>query len=429
MVVTSESVLSVQKQYCPECGEEIVAVKGYIPWCQACNWNLHPPHKDKNPTLFERYYLKIGNFAGEKLLHAVMTQPKSKPTSLGVIFAYLIAGAVHVTSVVVLACGIWLAIAGWGNFFFMAAALLCLIVAWVTRPRIGKMPKNTVSRAEFPTLYRIVDEVSEKMGAKRVDGITIDFAYNAAFGSYGLSRKNVIHLGVPLISVLKPEEFVALLAHELGHGVNGDSTRGVFVGTAIRTLLEWQYFIKPDQILERNGSLVELAMVPVNLLLLLLSKGIEGIVFVLAHLLWQNKQRAEYLADALAAQVGGLQAKLSLLEKLHLEHIFAFAMQRILTGGATGSAAEEIRSQFGQIPASEIERVRRLEQSADVRLDSTHPPTAYRIQYLRSRGDTAPAYQISTEDQMLLDKEWRQLEEKTETRFIRYYRDHSYLLY
>lgn len=291
------------------------------------------------------------------------------------------------------------------------------------------MPKNTVSRAEFPTLYRIVDEVSEKMGAKRVDGITIDFAYNAAFGSYGLSRKNVIHLGVPLISVLKPEEFVALLAHELGHGVNGDSTRGVFVGTAIRTLLEWQYFIKPDQILEHNGSLVELAMVPVNLLLLLLSKGIEGIVFVLAHLLWQNKQRAEYLADALAAQVGGLQAKLSLLEKLHLEHIFAFAMQRILTGGATGSAAEEIRSQFGQIPASEIERVRRLEQSADVRLDSTHPPTAYRIQYLRSRGDTAPAYQISTEDQMLLDKEWRQLEEKTETRFIRYYRDHSYLLY
>ncbi|MGE7274103.1 hypothetical protein ACQKK5_21915 [Brevibacillus panacihumi] len=100
------------------------------------------PHKDKNPTLFERYYLKIGNFAGEKLLHAVMTQPKSKPTSLGVIFAYLIAGAVHVTSVVVLACGIWLAIAGWGNFFFMAAALLCLIVAWVTRPKQAPLPSH-----------------------------------------------------------------------------------------------------------------------------------------------------------------------------------------------------------------------------------------------------------------------------------------------
>jgi Zn-dependent protease with chaperone function len=429
-MANSDALPVSQSQPCPECGKNMAVVKGFVPWCQSCNWNLGALSKDENLTPFERYYLKIGNYAGEQLLQSVLNSTANKPSSISVFFAYLIAGVIHLVSLLILVCGIWLAVVGWGYFFYMISALLCLIVAWVTRPRLGKMKETVLKRDDFPTLYRIVDEISAKMGAKKVDGITVNFEYNAAYSSYGMARKNYIHLGLPLVSVLKPEQLVALIGHELGHGVNGDSTRGFIVGTAIGTLMEWHYFIKPDYILERNGSLIDLFMVPVNLLLLGLSKVILGILMVLTHLLWRNKQRAEYLADDLAAQVSGLQAKLSLLEKLHLEHIFVFAMQRMLTGSAKGNAADEIRAQFQQIPDSEIERVQRIGQFTDTRLDATHPPTSYRIQYLKNKRSTqTAAYKITEKDQALLDKEWRILEERVAQQMVGYYKDNPHLLY
>lgn len=429
-MIHSEAKAPEHAQSCPECGENIEVVKGFIPWCQSCNWNLNPLNKEEARTPFEQYYLKLGNVAGEQLLQSVMKDSAPITTSVSVRVAYLIAGLIHLTSFLIVACGVWLAIIGWGNFFFMIASLVCLIVAWVTRPRIGRMKQDVLKREEFPTLYRIVDEIGEKMGAKMIDGIVVDFNYNAAFGSYGLARKNYLFLGLPLVSTLKPEELVALIGHELGHGINGDSTRSFFVGTAIDTLIEWHYFVKPDYILERNGSLIDLMMVPVNLLLLGISKVILGVLLVLTHLLWRNKQRAEYLADDLAAQVSGLQAKLSLLEKLHMHHIFVFAMQRLLTGGAKGNPADEIRTQFQQIPASEIERVQRMEQMTDVRLDATHPPTSHRLRYLKSKGTIqSAAYQISERDRALLYKEWRSLEERCAQQMMGYYRDNPSFLY
>lgn len=430
MTTLSEAKASVNAESCPECGENVEVVKGFIPWCQSCNWNLNPQNREEARTPFEGYYLKVGNIAGEQLLQSVVKDTAPKTANASVCIAYLIAGMIHLTSFLIVACGVWLAIIGWGNFFFMIASLVCLIVAWVSRPRIGKMKQDIMKREDFPTLYRIVDEIGEKLGAKKIDGIVVDFNYNAAYGSYGLARKNYLFLGLPLISTLKPEELVALIGHELGHGINGDSTRSFFVGTAITTLTEWHYFVKPDYILERNAGLIDLMMVPVNLLMLGLSKVILGILLVLTHLLWRNKQRAEYLADDLAVQVGGLQAKLSLLEKLHMHHVFVFAMQRLLTGGAKGNPADEIRAQFQQIPASEIKRVQRLEQLANVRLDATHPPTSHRVSYLKRKGELQPAtYQIKDQDRVLLEKEWRSLEERCAQKMMGYYRDNPSLLY
>jgi len=51
------------------------------------------------------------------------------------------------------------------------------------------------------------------------------------------------------------------------------------------------------------------------------------------------------------------------------------------------------------------------------------------MRYLQSRGEVSPGYQISTEDQIELEKEFRHLEAQAAEPFVRYYRDHPYLLY
>ena len=46
-----------------------------------------------------------------------------------------------------------------------------------------------------------------------------------------------MRLGLPLVSVLEPQERVALIAHEIAHDVNGDPARGTQV--AVRSGLSY----------------------------------------------------------------------------------------------------------------------------------------------------------------------------------------------
>ncbi|RNB90261.1 hypothetical protein EDM56_07025 [Brevibacillus fluminis] len=428
-MLVNEREVTAETQPCPSCDGPVSIVKGYNPWCPACNWNLNPLRKEENDTLIQRYYRKAGKYFGDGLLQSVIQDPTRKTHALSTVFAYMIASMVHIIGVLVLLCGVWLAIVGWGKFFFLLGAGVCLLIAWVTRPRFGRQREEVLERSECPTLYKIVDEMAVLMGAKRIRGIAVNFDYNAAYGTYGLTRKSYVHLGLPLFSILQTQEQIALIAHELGHGVNRDTSRGFFVGTAIDTLCEWHYLIRPDRIIEQEGSFMDILMIPVNVLLLGLSNVVLGCIYLLSHLLWRDKQRAEFFADYLAASVSGLDAKLGLLEKLHLDHMFRFAVQKVAITKQQGNAFDEIRAQFKQIPLSELERVKRIERLTDARLDATHPPTSSRIEFLEAKGQHQPVYQISQEDQMRLEGELRKLEERLTAKFVSYYQNHPALMY
>ncbi|MFN3629436.1 MAG: M48 family metalloprotease [Casimicrobiaceae bacterium] len=41
----------------------------------------------------------------------------------------------------------------------------------------------------------------------------------------------------PLMAILSPEERIAVMAHELSHGANGDPLRGTFLSGAVNTLV------------------------------------------------------------------------------------------------------------------------------------------------------------------------------------------------
>jgi Zn-dependent protease with chaperone function len=79
-----------------------------------------------------------------------------------------------------------------------------------------------VKRDEEPELFRMVDEVNAEVRGPKVHTVLIDDQPNAAIvqiprrgGIFG--QRNYLVLGLPYMQVLSPDEFRAVVAHELGH--------------------------------------------------------------------------------------------------------------------------------------------------------------------------------------------------------------------
>jgi len=73
-----------------------------------------------------------------------------------------------------------------------------------------------------PAIFALVDELCRELGTPRFHDILLTDDFNAAvsqqprLGPFGWYR-NYLMLGLPLMQALSPEEFRAVLAHELGH--------------------------------------------------------------------------------------------------------------------------------------------------------------------------------------------------------------------
>ncbi|MDQ3163474.1 MAG: M48 family metalloprotease [Actinomycetota bacterium] len=231
----------------------------------------------------------------------------------------------------------------------------------------------------------------------------------------------MLTLGVPLLTVLEPRERVALVAHELAHGRNGDVTRGLFVGSAVVGLAELYSFVAPDDSTE--GREWELGLVErvANWFFWLLSRPVLGLLLLELHLLLRDHQRAEYLADALAARVAGTNATVSLHEKLLLESTFQGATQHAARGGS--DLFRELREAFELIPEREHDRRRRVARLENARLGDTHPPTGKRITLLESRPRTEPVVTLDAERSAAIDDELAPLRPALERTLVDEYRD------
>jgi Zn-dependent protease with chaperone function len=79
-----------------------------------------------------------------------------------------------------------------------------------------------LSRGEAPELFRLVDTLREEASAPRIHHLLVDGDLNASvaqvplLGWFGPTR-NYLVVGLPLLDTLGPDEFRAVVAHELGH--------------------------------------------------------------------------------------------------------------------------------------------------------------------------------------------------------------------
>jgi Zn-dependent protease with chaperone function len=392
---------------------------GFVVWCDRCEWNVDPGGaKDVSARRRDRVSRAMADRLSERLFQEVVRDADLRPHwDVVRLLAYAVAALIHLTTLAVAAGGVALIV---GNRFRPVPAglgMVLLLVAWVLRPRLGRVPtgRPRLGRDDAPALYTMVDRMADLLGAHPVDVILVDASFNASMGTVGLRRRRVLTIGLRrrrvltiglrLWNILTPAERVAVLGHELAHDVNGDSTRGLIVGSALAALAEWQRLLTPSRSprsLSRTKAMEDLVGLVIQLPLAWL---VGNLLRVEQRLVFYGKQRAKYLADELAAQAAGTDAAISGLDKLLLHTVCWRPVERAVRFDGVTDVWAEHRRAADALPAREHERLRRLEARRAARLEETHPAIRRRIAALQARPAQPPNISLEPEEGAALDRE------------------------
>jgi Zn-dependent protease with chaperone function len=397
-------------------------VEGHVTWCHACGWNLTAPTADDRPeTRLSHVYDALGRRAGDRLARELMEAPTLEPR-LGPAkaAAYAIAVLVHATTVALLAGGIALLVLGFPNIAATVAGVVLVGLAALMRPRLGKAPaEDVVAREAAPALAAVADEVAAALDVEPFDVLVVPEAFNASWGVVGLRRRRVLTLGLPLLTALEPRERVAVIGHELAHARNGDATRGLVVGSAVEALAEAYGLVAPGGDDEDAGTGLGIVLRPLQWIV---SRPLLWLLLLELHLLLRDSQRAEYLADALAARVAGTDAMVAAHEKLLLASAVDAVAQRVSRSPGLDLFAE-LEAAVERVPARERERRRRVARLEHARLEETHPPTAMRIELLERRPPEPGLVVLDPQRSRAIDDELRPLRAELQRRLVEDYRD------
>jgi Zn-dependent protease with chaperone function len=117
--------------------------------------------------------------------------------------------------------------------------LVAIATFWVQSTPLSD---REIDRTEFPELFSVIDELSNKLNTPKIHHVVINYDHNAAiYQTPHLGwlewQRNYLLLGLPLLQSLTPEQFKATLAHELGHLSNHDSS---FSGYIFRVRQMWE---------------------------------------------------------------------------------------------------------------------------------------------------------------------------------------------
>jgi Zn-dependent protease with chaperone function len=393
-------------------------------WCDACDWNLLPAAEVEPDTGINSLLRRLGAQSSARL-HQEFSEPNSLRPRVGLatIAAFIVSTSVFLVTILLVLAGITLITSG--NFVAVFFGVLLLVIAFVLRPRIARMPKGAEPATEVPALASLAQDVAECVGTRAPDYILMSPEFNAAVHEAGIRRRRVLQIGLPLFALLDPQEQVAVLAHEFGHFANGDFLRGWYGSTALRSLLIWHYLFVPSSLFESDetGGTPGLLMLPINLVMLGISWIPLGLAYVLVTLLYRDSQRGEYMADSIAARVAGGDAAVSAFEKLHASSMYDGVAHS--TGDEfwlNRSLMDEIRLRAAEYPERERERMKRIERKLAARLDLTHPPTILRIEAIQARGQAKPQLRVDPDRAAAIEAELRSREPGIQRQLIDAYR-------
>ncbi|MEY9847351.1 M48 family metallopeptidase [Streptacidiphilus sp. MAP5-3] len=411
---------------CPDCGGTLTDDERFTRWCPACRWNAlpstgQPKASDAAPSSRRRLTGRLDRNAEERLFTEVGTAAAEgrtlRPTmSANWCAAAVLALPVHLVTFALLALGCWLLT--FGTWIADAFGVAVVLIAVFLRPRLGRFSRvlksaPTPGRERAPELWALADSVADRLGTRRADAILLNASFNASYRRAGLRRRVVLTIGVPLWYSLEPQERVALLAHEFGHGANGDATSGFWLGTALVSLAQWYEMLLPGRRLSGGRSAGGGLAVAGEALAQVVMFAVRGLVVLWFRLLERftlaDSRRAEYLADGFAVRLAGADGAAGLLGALtlqsaywHVVHQRTVAARWVPSGRGAKAPAKtetqegpetlwaELQEYVRSIP--ETERTRRIvaDELSDTVADGSHPPTHLRVGYVRAFPD-APA--------------------------------------
>ncbi len=125
----------------------------------------------------------------------------------------------------------------------LGAVVLLLFRALLYHPAFPEYPSEIeATPASFPTLFSIVYRVQKMTKAPKLHHVYVVSGDNCAVAMYtdffGFRKKNIMEIGISLISFCTEDDLEALLAHEMAHIGNRDT----FVGyQANINMLRWDF--------------------------------------------------------------------------------------------------------------------------------------------------------------------------------------------
>jgi Zn-dependent protease with chaperone function len=261
-------------------------------------------------------------------------------------------------------------------------------------------------------LFALLDQLAKAVGTRPITAVAVDATTDISFARVGWRFRPVISLGLPLWTGLGPQERVAILAHELGHGRNGDARHGWVVDTAESVLYELQTTFSAQPLDRARQALADAMWVdptPAPLVTRIINAVVGGAVrsysWLLGRLDLRSSQRAEYLADRTAAEIAGSEATAWALERTLLADTSFRALEQALRFDQGIEPLEAVRRAVTVVPAREIERRVRVSRLRDTRIDSTHPPTYLRTKLIRARPAQHALVVLDTDRHKAIDHE------------------------
>ncbi|WP_194923830.1 M48 family metallopeptidase [Catenulispora pinisilvae] len=403
---------------CQQCGWTGEFDARFAPWCMAQDhYLITKDEQQKSATLKkrERRRQETARRRGEALQERLLQADDLRPGGAARLAAVSFGLAIHTLTLVIFIGAVAALLSGLWPLYIVA--LLGFGIAWVVRPRFGKRPgAGWIKRGKAPKLFAILDRIGEANGAPTPKYVSFDGRFNAGTARRGVRNEPVLTLGVPLWQVLAGEERLALLGHELGHQVNGDTTQSVLVASAHRSLREWRVLFYPSthgRPVSRGTAGFGQLLLPVVLFpFYLLMTGLQKFYgWLQVHV----ALRAEFLADDIAAETASTKAALALVRKLDARSSVEVYMARARTAHPTFRNAPSLEDAMEMwigledyiqtIPEHEYIRAARISEYRGTQIDSSHPADYLRARLLKGRPPRNGTVTVTEDEWLSVDLE------------------------
>jgi Zn-dependent protease with chaperone function len=398
---------------CAQCSTATVSIREAAPWCPRCEWNLDRYEPDRRrPEFGWRWIDRRTHRVAYRLTRQQFTELAERtldrpPLTLARI-ATVTASILLLAGVAALALtGTWLVFAYDFPALSIVLGVAMVGLAIALRPRFGRLDPllEVLSRDRAPTLFRLIDEVATAVGTRSPDVIAIDAGFNAYATSVGLRRRRVLCLGLPLWGALAPQERVALLGHELGHFVNGDIRRGLLTQPAFTTLGSAADLFRPVDTFSGPGAVGVVGEMLAKAMQWMLSRLLFGAHLLLVMVGLRDAQRAEYLADELAARAAGSAAVASLLDAFLATDVIEMVVRREARAGRGAARWRQAADEARAAVADRLPLLRQLSIRDDVSLFATHPPAGLRTRMAEKREWRSPTVALTESRTEQIDAE------------------------
>ena len=179
---------------------------------------------------------------------------------------------------------IWITIA-------MVGAGLAILKAIVPERARFEPPGPALTRERHPRLHELLDETATAAGGEPADTVYLDLQANASVLEHG--GKRLMILGLPLLVTLGQDELKAVIAHEYGHFVGGDTRFSRWIWrTRVAAMKTVTALIESDSWFRRN----------------VVRWPFEWYAKAFLRITNAISRRAEFAADALAGRTAGADA-------------------------------------------------------------------------------------------------------------------------